>query len=79
MYAKGWFKQAWTNMERVREGKTAKTAEALGQEIKAMREIFGAHGGERLVRVPGGFTFIVLLFPTEILFASKGRSKGVVQ
>jgi hypothetical protein len=27
-----------------------------------------------LVRIPSGFTFIVLSFPTEISFASKGRS-----
>jgi hypothetical protein len=37
--ARGWLERAWTNMERVIEGKTAKKAEALRQEIKAMREI----------------------------------------
>ena len=39
MNAKGWLERAWTNTEQVREGKTAKKAEALEQEIKAMREI----------------------------------------
>jgi hypothetical protein len=39
MNAKGWLEQAWTNTERVREGKKAKKAEALEQEIEAMREI----------------------------------------
>ena len=37
--ASGWLVRAWKDKERVREGKTTRQAEVLGQEIEAMREI----------------------------------------
>ena len=63
MNVKGWLERAWTNMERVREGKTAKKAEALGQEIQAMIEILRRTAGNDWFEYPAGSRLLYICFP----------------
>jgi hypothetical protein len=61
--AKGWLERAWTNMERVKEGKTGKKTEALGQEIEAIREILTRTAGTDWFEQPAGSRLLYFCFP----------------
>ena len=75
MNAKGWLEQAWTNMERVREGKTAKKVETLGQEIEAMREILTRTAKNDWFEYPAGSRLLYFRFPQRYRLQARAGVK----
>jgi hypothetical protein len=73
--AKGWLERAWTNMERVREGKTGKKTESLVQEIEAILEILTRTAENDWFEYPAGSRLLYFCFPQRYRLQARAGVK----